>query len=146
MDRAGAFLRRRAELDRAVDEARADVRAVLADGLGNLDAFGAAEALRNRALAFAHLAYLEACRVQLARSGSRGGSIAVDPAGERFSPLLPPEWAILPENTAARAETTVCSLAPDGAFSSRFEPCRPVPETDNWFEVVWREHRARTAR
>ena len=146
MDRAGAFLRRRAELDRAVDEARADVRAVLADGLGNLDAFDAAEALRNRALAFAHLAYLEACRVQLARSGSRGGSIAVDPAGERLSPLLPPEWAILPENTVARAETTVCSLAPDGAFTFRFEPCHPVPETDNWFEVVWREHRARTAR
>ena len=146
MDRAGAFLRRRTELDRAVDEARADARAVLADGLGGLDAFDTAEALRNRALAFAHLAYLEACRVQLNRSGSRGGSIAVDPAGERLSPLLPPEWAILPENTAARAETTVCSLAPDGTFTSRFEPCRPVPETDNWFEAVWRDHRARTNR
>ena len=141
MDRAGAFLRRRDALDRAVDEARAEVRAVLADGVGGLDAFDTAEALRNRALVFAHLAYLEACRAQLARSGSRGGSIAVDPAGERLSPLLPPEWAILPENMAARAETTVCSLSPDGAFSFRFEACRPVPETDNWFETVWRAHR-----
>ena len=144
MDRAGAFLRRRDELARAAHEARAELRAVLDDGLGGLDAFDAAEALRNRSLAAAHLAYLESCRVQLDRSGSRGGSLAVDPSGERLSPLLPPEWAILPENPAARAETTVCAIALDGAFSFRFEPCRPVPTTDNWFETAWRDHREGT--
>ena len=144
MDRAAGFIRRRDILDAAIAEAREDLRAIRADGLGGLDPYDRAEALRNRSLALAHLAYLEACRVQSDRSGSRGGSIAVAPSGEPLSPLLGPEWSILPERTEARAETTVCIPDGDDSFLFRFEPCRPVPETPGWFENVWRDYRERS--
>lgn len=143
MDKAAGFIRRRDVLETAIAEAREDLAAIRADGLGGLDPYDLSEALRNRALAFAHLAYLEACRVQVGRSGSRGGSIAVDSAGEPLSPLLGPEWRILPEKQEARNETTVCSLDPDGTFHVHFEPCRPVPEEPGWFETVWRDFRNR---
>ena len=144
MDRAAGFIRRRDILDAAIAEARDDFRDIRADGLGGLDPYDRAEALRNRSLALAHIAYLEACRVQIDRSGSRGGSIAVDPSGEPLSPLLGSEWSILPERPEARAETTVCTPDGDDSFRFSFEPCRPVPETPGWFENVWRDYRERS--
>lgn len=141
MDLAGAFLRRKDVLEPAILEGWEEVRKAQAEGLGGCDVYDTVEMLRNRSLLLAHAVYLEACRVQLERSGSRGGAIAMDPEGERLSPLLDEEWRILPERTEARGEVTVCSVEASGKVVFRFEACRPVPEERGWFETVWRVYR-----
>ena len=138
MDRAGGFLRDRAALAVAIDEARDELSGILTAGAG-----GSVEALRNRQIAFASLAYLQAMAGQLERAGSRGGALALDPSGDPLSSALGPEWRAFPEKTEARGEVAVSRFAPGGAITTRYEPCRPVPTELGWFEEVWREFRNR---
>lgn len=35
----------------------------------------------------------------------------------------------------------LCGMDRAGNVSVTWEPCRPVPEPDGWFESVWREYR-----
>ena len=140
MDRAGGFIRRRDELRAAIAEAEAELPALLADGLGGLNARECAEALRTRQLAFAHLVYLRAIEDQIDRAGSRGGSIVLDSAGEPIAPCLGDEWRMAPEKPEARNEVAVCRAEPSGKVIVRHEPCRSVPSEVGWFERVWAEY------
>ena len=136
MDRAGGFIRRRDEVREAIAEAEADLPALLADGLGGLNARECAEALRTRQLAFAHLVYLKAIEDQIGRAGSRGGAIVVDPSGEAIASCLGDEWRMLPEKPEARNEVAICCAEPSGRTIVRHEPCRPIPSEVEWFEKV----------
>ena len=140
MDRAGGFIRRRDEIHAAIAEAEAELPAMLADGLGGLNARECAEALRTRQLAFAHLVYLKAIEDQIDRAGSRGGSIVTDSAGEPIAPCLGDEWRMAPEKPAARNEVAICRAEPSGKVVVRHEPCRPIPSEVGWFEKVWAEY------
>ncbi len=140
MDRAGGFIRRGDEVRAAIAEAEAELPAMLADGLGGLNARECAEALRTRQLAFAHLVYLKAIEAQISRAGSRGGAIVVDPSGKVIAPCLGEEWRMVPEKSEARNEVAVCRAEPSGRITVRHEPCRPVPPEVGWFERVWAEY------
>ena len=142
MDRAGGFIRRRDELRAAIAEAEAELPALLADGLGGLNARGCAEALRTRQLAFAHLVYLRAIEDQMNRAGSRGGAIVIESDGEPIAPCLGDDWRMAPEKVEARNEVAICRAERSGKVVVRHEPCRPVPTDVGWFERVWAEYEA----
>ena len=90
------------------------------------------QALLNRQLAFAHLGYLSAILYQLrSGAGSRGSAAELDDNGN-----------IVPENPEFRKQILETTFA-DGEFRHRWVPCRPVPETDGWFENVWAEYRSK---
>lgn len=143
MDGAAGFVRSRVLLERALVEAREQLGRIRVDGLCGLDGYDVGEALRNETLLVAQIVYLEACLVQVERSGSRGGSIVLDEVGEEVSPVLGEGWRIRPERVEARGEVTVCALDAEGGFEYRFEKCRPIPREAGWFERVWREYRNR---
>ena len=140
MDRVGGFIRRRNDVRAAIAEAEAELPALLADGLGGLNARECAEALRTRQLAFAHLVYLRAIEDQIGRAGSRGGAIVIDAKGEPLAPCLGDEWRMAPEKRAARNEVTVCRADSSCQVTVHHEPCRPIPAEVGWFERVWAEY------
>ena len=146
MDAVCGFARSAEALASASFDARADLTASAAPGLAGLDARGAAEALRTHALAAASYVYIKAAEAQVVRSGSRGGVLALGPAGDLVSPGLGEAWRALPERPEARGECALARMDADGEVAISYEPCRPVPPDVGWFETVWKEHRERNRR
>ena len=143
MSACGAFVRSQEAVERALAEAAAQRQKLAADGLGGLAPRDRVEALRNRQLCLAHHCYLTAIAEQVRAVGSRGGSLVLAGAGEGrpIHPKLPAKWRMAPEREAYRREVMQCRVESDGKISVGWEPCRPVPEPDGWFETVWREDR-----
>ena len=143
MSRAGAHIRSAEAVREACAEARAQVSRLQSAGCRHTGGATCAEALRTRSLAVAQLAYLDAIVFQLASGvGSRGSALVQDPAGTRIHPSLPAAWAFVPEDPAFRAQVLETLPAADGSFSHRWVPCRPIPETDTWFETAWAAFRS----
>ncbi len=94
-----------------------------------------------RQLSLAHAAYLEAIASYVeAGGGSRGSVLVTGPAGDTLHPGLSKEWKSLREKK--ELSRFLQELHFDGvSFSTRWEPCRPIPESDDWFENVWRAFR-----
>jgi hypothetical protein len=110
-------------------------------GCGGRTPRDTAEALRNLQLVFAHAVYLEAIEFQMASGvGSRGSAMVMDPVhGQDIHPALGEEWRYMPENEDFRNQQLV-TRAESG---SRWIPCRPIPEADDWFENVWADFRSK---
>ena len=139
MSDCGAFLREEAQVAAALAEAEAQWRTARQTGLRCPSVRDTAEVLRNEFLLAAECAVLSAILRQLqAGVGSRGGSVTLSGNGLPVHPALPER--ILPENPAFRGQVEITELQ-NGRFVSEFEPARAVPETDGWFETVWRECR-----
>ena len=120
-------LRRRDKLDEAADAARKLLDAMDSEGYPAEDADCA---VTNFHLAFASWVYLEAISFQAAGgAGSRGGAAVLDAAGQ-----------LVPENPAFRARVLETAVSAQG-LTVRWTPCRPLPETDGWFETVWADYR-----
>ncbi|MGQ9661269.1 MAG: FAD-binding protein [Kiritimatiellia bacterium] len=139
MSRAGAHIRSLAEIDEASDAAWRQYRRIEEEGCAcSSEASELIEALRTRYLCFAHAVYLDAIRFALKSGvGSRGSMIVLDRAGQQIHPKLGPEWAIASENTAFRDKVLETEVNEDGVVSHRWVACRPLPESDAWFETTW---------
>ena len=120
-------LRRMDKLDDAADAARNLLDAMYQEGYPFEDAD---HAVTNFHLAFASWVYLEAISFQAATGTGSRGSAAV----------LRPDGSIVPENPAFRGKVLETAATPQGV-RVRWEPCRPFPETDGWFETVWAAYR-----
>jgi len=98
-------------------------------------------AFRVRQLAFAQAVYLEAIKFDLESGvGSRGSAIVLDPQGNQVHELLDPSWKIQAEDTQFRAK--VLETTPgDGTITHEWVACRPIPESDPWFETTWARFR-----
>lgn len=145
MSRCGAHIRSAAELEKAVQEARAQWKRIGRDGGGSADTpAGLAESLRNRALCFAHLMYLEATLAQVQSGvGSRGSALVLDQGGLEVHPQLGKKWRLAPENEAYRTQVLETRInAKTGKAAHEWVPCRPIPESDEWFETAWAAYRA----
>lgn len=142
MSRAGAFVRSAENVTAALDEAYQQAAALNGDGLGNLDAQSLCEALRNRQLCTAHIYYLECILMQIDYIGSRGGSIVLSEDGREIHPALDAKWRMAEEKTAFRDQLMICGRGASGYPEISWTACRPVPETDGWFETVWSDFRA----
>ncbi len=139
MSTHGAHIRRPEKIADAVAEAWAQYRRLAAAGAGGKTPRDTAEALRNLQLAYAHAVYLEAIEFQMASGvGSRGSAMVMDTvSGQDIHPALGSDWRYMPENESFRNQQLV-TRAENG---SRWIPCRPIPEADDWFENVWADFR-----
>jgi hypothetical protein len=100
------------------------------------------QALRNRQLCYAHWVYLAATLYQVKSGvGSRGSAMVRDAAGKRAHRQLDKnEWSFLPENPAFK-EKVQETVVRDGKIQNRWVECRPVPESNLWFETAWADYR-----
>ncbi len=139
MDRHGGIIRPAAQARAAASEAAAQVRRF--PSVGAPDRSRIPELLRLRHLAIAHWAYLEAAASYAeAGGGSRGSAVVAGEGGKAFHPALDAAWGALPEKEELRG--CLQEVRFDGsAFTSRWVPRRPIPESDDWFENVWRAFR-----
>ncbi len=135
MSASGAFIRKKEQVAAALAEARRQYRDLCLDGLGGLDEKALREALRNRHLCFAQVAYLECILKQTEEVGSRGGSIVLGESGTEIHSAL--SWNMMEEKKAYRNFVMTWQNGTAG-----WEPCRPVPEQDGWFETVWGDFRS----
>lgn len=142
MDRAAGIIRAAAS---AEAEAAAAAEQVVRFGRLRIASRAAVpDLLRARHLALAQAAYLRAAAdYAAAGGGTRGSAVVAGAEGRPLHPVLDPAWRALPEREELRnfvQETWYRR----GGFASRFVPRRPIPETDDWFEQVWREFREGT--
>ena len=126
MSRAGAHVRERDEVARALREARSQNRRLSAEGCRVDRPADLARAFENRQLCFAHEVYLAAQAFAL-RSG----------VGSRGSALVLDGGVAVPENPAFRSRVQETRACAGGRLSQRWVPCRPVPQEDLWFETAW---------
>ena len=143
MSRAGAHIRSLEDLEAAAKEARAQVTRLEEQGCAVENATQAVQALRNRQLCFAHWMYLEATLFHVQSGvGSRGSAMVRDASGQHaHAQLDPSEWSFLPEDEAFRAQVQETSVK-DGEVENRWVDCRPIPESNLWFETAWADYRA----
>ena len=121
-------LRNAAQLETAIEDAKKLYNDIEKEGY---PAKYGAQALMNRQLAFAHIAYLSAILFQLrSGAGSRGSAAELDDNGN-----------IVAENTQFRKQILETRFV-NGEFRHCWVPCRNIPETDGWFETVWAEYRS----
>lgn len=142
MSRAGAHIRSLDGLKKAAKEAKAQFDALEANGCKVGNAVEAVQAFRNRQLCFAHWVYLEATLYHVKSGvGSRGSAMVRDASGQRAHEQLDAaEWSFLPENTDFRAKVQE-TVVEDGKVKQCWVKCRPIPESNLWFETAWADYR-----
>ena len=144
MTRAGAFLRRENDAWRALCASDAQWNKLVREPLGGLSMADCAEFLRTEWLCFAQLFYLKAIFEQCRSAGSRGGAIVLSADGAVIHPKLPDDWRMKPEDPAYRQKVLNAVLKGTMAPCADvcWAACHPIPETDGWFENVWKEFRS----
>lgn len=142
MSRAGAHIRSLDGLKKAAKEAKAQFDALEANGCKVGNAVEAVQAFRNRQLCFAHWIYLEATLYHVKSGvGSRGSAMVRDASGQRAHEQLDAaEWSFLPENMDFRAKVQE-TVVEDGKVKQCWVKCRPIPESNLWFETAWADYR-----
>ncbi|OQA75910.1 MAG: hypothetical protein BWY31_04670 [Lentisphaerae bacterium ADurb.Bin242] len=139
MSADAAFLREKDRVATSLKEAETQWEKHRKNGLGGLAAPDLAEQLRNEQLLAAQVCYLSAILAQIeSGTGSRGGAVVLSDDGKAIHPLLP--WKAAAENTEFRSKVLETRME-NGQVISKWEPCRPLPETDDWFETVWSDFR-----
>jgi len=143
MSRSGAHIRSIESLKKESPRAWDQVRRLMQDGCGVAKREQLKYAFRVRQLAFAQAAYLDAIKFSLeSGAGSRGSSIVLDPSGNRVHEMLDGSWKIAPEDRSFRAKVLETLCDREGNVLNRWVPCRPIPETDSWFETTWARFRS----
>ncbi len=95
-------------------------------------------AFRTRQLAFSQAIYLDAIMFCLnSHVGSRGSSIILDAQGLKIHEKLDKAWRVAPEDTSFRKKVLETLYIGEGKIQHHWTPCRPIPESDSWFENVW---------
>ncbi len=137
MSDCAAFLRDASAIGTALAACREELRSFERD-YGLLESEWLADALINRDILQTQLVYLSAIRDYILDGGkSRGSYLIVDGTG--VDPLC--ITAESDTDHAAYVQTTV--LLPDLSVRSCFEPVRPLPDSEQWFETVWNRYRQR---
>jgi hypothetical protein len=99
-------------------------------------------AFRARQLAFAQAVYLDAIKFTLEIGvGSRGSSIVLDLNGNQVHELLDSSWKIMSEDLAFRSKVLETYYTKGKGIQNRWISCRPIPESDSWFETTWSRFR-----
>ena len=131
MSDCGAFLRDEAKIAKAIEACRAELASFAADH-GTADANGIWDAMVNRDILITQLVYLSAIRDYIADGGKSRGSYLIVNGKEADLLGLSPE---IDTAHAAFVQNTI--LSEDLCVKSFFEPVRPLPESEQWFEKVY---------
>jgi hypothetical protein len=94
--------------------------------------------LKNRDLLLTRLAVLDAMRTAADTVGTRGAALVLEKGGE---PLL--HWHYRQNRPLSSNQRLITAY--DGTFRSTYQPCRPLPTPNGWFETVWEAYRNRMA-
>lgn len=136
MTQFGSHIRDPRSIDAALESAYEQIDRFALQGLQ--DASDLPHIFQNRHLVLAHAAYLEAIRAYLERGGgSRGSYLVMDPNGDPVLPALGDEWRYKTEVPELREYVLETVLSANGRFHSRWQPRRPIPDVDSWFENEW---------
>jgi hypothetical protein len=99
-------------------------------------------AFRTWQLALSQAVYLDAIRFCLdSQVGSRGSSIILDAEGSKIHEKLDNSWKVAPEDTSFRKKVLETLYLGGDKIQHRWIPCRPIPESDSWFETAWTRYR-----
>jgi succinate dehydrogenase/fumarate reductase flavoprotein subunit len=96
-------------------------------------------------LCVTHVLFLEAISEYLSAGGqSRGSAIVLDPSGDLPTSTLGDSWRFRMNEADARVDEDVLEIHLDAEdrVVKRWVPTRPLPDPDQWFEVMWREYRS----
>ena len=142
MTQAGAHIRSKDGIKKAVEAASLQFRAIAEKGLQFKSPKQLKFAFRVRQLCFAHAVYLDAIQFVVKENvGSRGSSIVLDSNGTMVHEKLGENWRIVPENTQFRSQVLETYFKDNGEVKHRWVPCRPIPEHEAWFETAWARFR-----
>ena len=131
-----AFVRDEKMLEKALAEAKNQLADLKKLPLGESCAV---ELLRNEQLLAAQIVYLETILYHTRSGvGSRGSSIVLAPDGVKIHEKI--NWRMVRENTSFRNAILTSELR-DGKVDLKWEKCRPIPQSDDWFENVWHNYR-----
>ena len=129
MSRSGAHLRAEVALSVANEEAHAQNARLASEGCRARSPSELVRAFENRQLCFAHAVYLAAQLFAMrSGTGSRGSARVIDADG-----------CPIPENPAFREQVQETQIVSGGRIRNRWVACRPLPQTDLWFEAAWPE-------
>jgi succinate dehydrogenase/fumarate reductase flavoprotein subunit len=143
MSRAGAIIRSENVLAEESIKAWELVNKISNQGCRSSGGRDFRQSFRVKQLCFAHAVYLSAIHYALKCGiGSRGSSIVLGSAGEEIHPLLDENWKLVAENPAFRSRVLESEAKPELSVMNEWVGCRPLPETDLWFETVWADFRA----
>lgn len=143
MSRAGGLIRSEPELAKAVGEAWTQWKRLRDSGCRYHDFADLVQALCNRHLCFAHVAYLEAMLFALRSGvGSRGSAMVLDRSGDAIHQMLGRNWCAAPENELFREKVLQTSFDGESMIRTEWVPRRRIPSVDVWFETGWAQFRS----
>jgi hypothetical protein len=68
--------------------------------------------------------------------------LVLDNNGTPIHPSLGDHWKLHPEDESFREKVLVSRFDPETkTVNHRWEPRRPIPEADLWFETAWKNYR-----
>ena len=135
MSDCAAFLRNPAKIQKAMEECREELLH-FTDDYKLKETEWIYEALINRDILQTQLTYFGAILDYAAHGGkSRGSYLLTEESGENLLSVTP-EF-----DTAHAAFVQNTKLENDLSVTSFFEPVRPLPDSDQWFENVWNRFR-----
>jgi succinate dehydrogenase/fumarate reductase flavoprotein subunit len=134
----GAFVRNKEGIEQVCHDARLLWEKFSTVGISSSDdiSYG----LKNRHMVLSHLFYLEAIKDYLnADGGSRGSYIIKDRKGQVFHKSLGEDWKGKIDMGQLNDKIQHLYLY-DGQIKCYWEPCRPIPQDESWFETVWNSY------
>ena len=137
MSDCAAFLRSPAGVEAALAACREELREFAKD-YALRESADLCEVMINRDILLTQLMFLGAIRDYIADGGESRGSYFIlrEDGGDvlNTAPVIDTAHAAFVQNTV---------LGEDLSPRSIFEPVRPLPESEQWFETVWKQYRAK---
>lgn len=152
MSKTMGILRSREKIKKALDENRAALERRTSFGVENRSRL--ADYLRNEDLLFTERACLESTRFLLQSLNAGRGSYLIADMQDLPGLVTEPDGKPGSKPDGGRSLPWASGGPPDRSVDSKivnyeiddggvehvgFEPVRPIPETDEWFEQVWKE-------
>ena len=141
MSRCAACIRAADEMETALAEAEVQRKRLEAGGI--LTPAELPQYYRLRDLLASQKVYLTAMQDYIAVGGaSRGSYLICDERGSKPLDALPELFRARTHGTELGGKVQEAVLEKDEVVCN-WRPVRPIPPEDNWFEKVWRDHRAK---
>ncbi|MBS3787782.1 FAD-binding protein [Candidatus Bipolaricaulota bacterium] len=141
MSRYGALLRKKKELSKVVEEIE-NLRRDLRDKVKVSEPDKLPEMFQALHLAITSQVYLDAINWYIKNDGgSRGSYMIGDSDGEKSLERYSEDWKYRGENEALKKKVQETKLDAKGNVKHWWVSRREIPESPQWFENVWRDHR-----
>ncbi len=137
MSRCAAHIRDTQAMCRAQKTLQERLAAVFTHRPQEVD--GLALLLQYRDTLITQLAILSAMLVSADICGSRGCALVLSPKGEPLAGL-PQTYRFAPLRDGM-TDQVMHTVGNEARFDSQFQPVRPMPASDDWFETVWNAYR-----